>query len=375
MLENNTMTHPYDLGNVINSIIYPYFSLVDELPIPQDEFWAQLGITLEQLKDPQAYFPGHQFMTLLSFLRWISEDELIGVKAAAHVRPGTFGSLGFIVMNAKTLKDAIQSIIPLQGVLGNIGEAKLTLNESGGFFTWQCHYPLPEVSQLMVDAMLCSWFVLIRQILGPGVESPRSVYLQRTQPVHRVKQVYHRVLKCPIYFSKSVNGIELSNQLLNHPIPSYQSDVAQVLIEHTAKKLCDQPMMTPLRQIQKIIGEALMRGHTIRREKLAQQMCMSGRTMQRYLQKQGTGFQAVLDGVRLQYAQTWLAQTNWPLEKIAHRLGFRDLSSFHRGFKRWSGQSPYQYRLQQMPAHLKQLVTSPKQFHHSDAVLDISHSL
>lgn len=48
--------------------------------------------------------------------------------------------------------------------------------------------------------------------------------------------------------------------------------------------------------------------------------------------------------VRIQKAYELLNSTNYPMTEIALRVGYQDVSSFNRNFKKIMGVSPYQYK-------------------------------
>jgi AraC-like DNA-binding protein len=71
---------------------------------------------------------------------------------------------------------------------------------------------------------------------------------------------------------------------------------------------------------------------------------MSARTLQRRLEEEGTRFSEVLDRVRLDLAREALGDPAVTLTDVAFRLGFVDLATFSRAFKRWTGKPPGQWR-------------------------------
>jgi|HubBroStandDraft_2_1064218.scaffolds.fasta_scaffold78027_1 AraC-like DNA-binding protein len=79
-------------------------------------------------------------------------------------------------------------------------------------------------------------------------------------------------------------------------------------------------------------------------EGAAEALHMSARTMQRRLDEEGTRFSLVLDGVREELARTWLAEDSIPLGEVSQRLGFSELATFSRAFKRWTGKPPGLWR-------------------------------
>lgn len=73
---------------------------------------------------------------------------------------------------------------------------------------------------------------------------------------------------------------------------------------------------------------------------------MSDRSLQRRLGALGCTFNALADEVRAATAWLYLAQPDMALAEAAYLLGFSDQSTFNRAFKRWTGSTPRQARLQ-----------------------------
>jgi len=66
--------------------------------------------------------------------------------------------------------------------------------------------------------------------------------------------------------------------------------------------------------------------------------------MSRRLEGEGTSFTDELDNARRQLALAYLKDGETPLKEAAFRLGFSHAESFHRAFKRWTGETPLGYR-------------------------------
>jgi AraC-like DNA-binding protein len=77
---------------------------------------------------------------------------------------------------------------------------------------------------------------------------------------------------------------------------------------------------------------------------VARAMHMSPRTLQRRLEQEQTRFTEVLDRARLGEARRLLADPATKLADVAFRVGFADLATFSRAFKRWTGLPPGQWR-------------------------------
>jgi AraC-like DNA-binding protein len=68
------------------------------------------------------------------------------------------------------------------------------------------------------------------------------------------------------------------------------------------------------------------------------------RTLERRINRQGASFGQLVEDVRRSEALRLLSQTTAPIYEIAFCLGYMDVSSFNRAFKRWLGTSPRAYR-------------------------------
>ena len=77
---------------------------------------------------------------------------------------------------------------------------------------------------------------------------------------------------------------------------------------------------------------------------IAAQLNLSTRSLQRLLQEQGLSFTQLVDGVRRELAERYLADATLDLTDIAFLLGFSEQSAFQRAFKRWMGKTPAAFR-------------------------------
>lgn len=82
----------------------------------------------------------------------------------------------------------------------------------------------------------------------------------------------------------------------------------------------------------------------VTREDVASGLHMSARTLQRRLDENGIVFSDLVDEVRRQLASHHLRANELTLTEIGFLLGFAEQSSFTRGFKRWTGKTPKEFR-------------------------------
>jgi AraC-like DNA-binding protein len=90
--------------------------------------------------------------------------------------------------------------------------------------------------------------------------------------------------------------------------------------------------------------DAELRGGQPKLESIARRLGMSARTLQRRLRDHNVVFNDVLDELRFRAAKSYLAQEDVAGTEVAYLLRFAEQSSLNRAFKRWSGQTPMEYR-------------------------------
>jgi AraC-like DNA-binding protein len=71
---------------------------------------------------------------------------------------------------------------------------------------------------------------------------------------------------------------------------------------------------------------------------------MSSRTLNRKLSALGTNYSQLLETVRHELAEQYVADPSLSLSEISFLLGFSEQSAFSRAFKRWNGRSPSAFR-------------------------------
>jgi AraC-like DNA-binding protein len=78
---------------------------------------------------------------------------------------------------------------------------------------------------------------------------------------------------------------------------------------------------------------------------VARDLAIGSRTLARRLSDEGLMFKKVLEESRVALAKRYLAERNLPIIEVAWLLGYNEVSAFFRAFKRWTGMTPRQFRM------------------------------
>lgn len=105
----------------------------------------------------------------------------------------------------------------------------------------------------------------------------------------------------------------------------------------------DKVMATPMaRKISRLMAIDLLHRWTI--DDLGKALAVSGRSLQRRLQQEGTSFSFCLASLRAHQACLGLATSTYPVTMIGFLAGYSDAAHFTREFKRRIGLTPSEYR-------------------------------
>ena len=78
--------------------------------------------------------------------------------------------------------------------------------------------------------------------------------------------------------------------------------------------------------------------------RIAADLALPERTLQRRLAAEGTSLHQEIEEVRKRMAMATLRDERMSVEEVAFLLGYAETSTFFRSFRRWTGTTPHQYR-------------------------------
>ena len=107
-------------------------------------------------------------------------------------------------------------------------------------------------------------------------------------------------------------------------------------ISAATERAPDQLSHTTLKVIQLLLTGDLFR---LRSETIADELGISPTTLRRRLRADRLCYQGILDQVRQYRCEKQLTQRWLPGKTLAWDLGYAEVNSFYRAFKRWSGEN------------------------------------
>lgn len=279
-------------------------------------------------------------------------DPDLGLKANQKVDLADYGPLGFAILHAENLDQALKVLISYIG-LSQAG-LELTCNIAKGLCVLEARntdWRVP-VHRTNIDWSVGSGIAFIRAWCGQDW-TPDEVHVMYAEP--KDTAIYQQVIGCPVYFSSPSNCLVFKATLLEKTKPEADPRLFAIL-RHDLDRLLEESIAATeeqhelITEVQTEIARLLCSGApTI--DQVAARMNKSARTLQRHLADKGYAFKALVEATRFQLAKNYLKSGHYSLIDIAFLLGYSELSAFSRAFRRWSGQTPIQYLKQLATAH------------------------
>ncbi|UVC10385.1 AraC family transcriptional regulator ligand-binding domain-containing protein [Rhizobium sp. TH2] len=174
---------------------------------------------------------------------------------------------------------------------------------------------------------------------------PRYMKLRRPEPDFAA--LYQEKFDCPVTFSDEENVMAITLEDYNSPQLTYNPAMEPLFAEAVDQLMHDLQDDS----IKGRVRRALETNADLREvslASLAKTLVVSERTLQRRLSEEKVTFAELLDGVRQQFAMRALAFKEMNNQELAYRLGFANVNSFYRAFKRWTGETVERFRRTQM---------------------------
>jgi AraC-like DNA-binding protein len=322
------------------SVLSQMFLYLDSLKVDIDAFLRSLNLDPQTIKAPDTQLRIETYLLIQDEAAEYVNDPYFGLHMGEFAEAGSWSILGYLMMNCKTLGEAMEKSGRYSRIIGNLIEARaeMRLNRIRAEFFTPPH--APNMSRHCFEATLSSTVRMIRNLTGVHL-SPLEVTFVSPKPDSIAE--YERIFSCPVRFGQKENSLTFDWGVLRTPIlmPS------PGLLEHFERYA--QEFMAQLerkdeytRAVTRIILSKLD-DEDLTIEKIAREMAVSVRTLQKRLEEEDVVFTDLLKDIRQRLAQKYL-RDNYTVEQITYLLGFSEPSVFRKAFKKWLGVTPREYR-------------------------------
>jgi AraC-like DNA-binding protein len=218
---------------------------------------------------------------------------------------------------------------------------RIDMRERAGQATLSLHLELgePLAMRQSIELGVGVLYRIMAQLLGSKWK-PELVAFVHGRP--RGATAHRRIFGGRIEFDHDFSGIVCLSRDLDRPNPMANPSFRRYSQQYL--HLIDRPRaVTTVEQVRQLIFGLLPAGRCSLKT-IAHSLGVDRQTVHRHLVASGTTYSILLDEVRCELAMRYVSEGERPIAEVGEVLGFSEISSFSRWFRRKFGVAPSAWR-------------------------------
>lgn len=267
-------------------------------------------------------------------------DEFFGLHVGQEMQPEDFGLWARYVVSAPSLRGMISRMRRAVRFHQSGGEIELDVVDDIAVWRYRVAEPGTVGRRHHAEHALWPMLTALRRYAGPDYTPIRiECAYDRPRCWRRLEEEFGTSLR----FGTPANAIVFERRLLDVPALVATSLENAVTCGDLRRIVRRRPPATIVDAARAILQVRITEQFTDI-DGTARLLGLSARSLQRHLAEQNLSFRDLLEQVRMQRALDLLIDTPASITDIAFSLGYNDITSFSRAFRRWRGQPPNQIR-------------------------------
>ncbi len=311
-----------------------------ELKVDIDKFLLSVGIDSSILASPDERISVEKYILIEEQAAIVTNDPCFGLHMGQFVEVGNWSILGYMMMNCKTLGEALGKFAKYSNIIGNLIREDVSISADSATILLSVPKNAPIISRHCYEGYLSSMICLCRTLSGKNI-NPIEVGLAFPEPEYMDE--YKNVFGAPVLFRQNQNYIIMDKAVSDIPVLLPNENLLQYFESYAKEFLSEVDALHSITYKVKKLILSHMESEKLLIKIIAKELSISVRTLQVYLKSEGTEFSKLLKETREQLAMKYLRE-NYTVEDITYLLGFSDPCAFRKAFKKWVGITPREYR-------------------------------
>jgi AraC-like DNA-binding protein len=276
---------------------------------------------------------------MLSAALSFTGDPLLGLKAGRSMAIGQCGALDYAMRSSGTVGDAIAIAVRYAGLINDVLALQLELDGDQALLRFASRMVMPRAA----NEFMMSGFYATHARTWLGDLSQLECWLPYPAPAD-LDEYRRTFAPARLRFDMPCCAFVFDRAELVRPLPEADPELHAVIRKLAEAALAELPRTQSLTdRVRELAAQQLPNGVPTA-ALVARRLSLSQRTLTRKLAQEGTSFSQLFDELRKQLGLRYVASRQIPLAEVAFLLGFSDVTTFHRSFKRWTGRTPLEYR-------------------------------
>jgi AraC-like DNA-binding protein len=318
--------------------------LSDHYGLARAHSLAHVGLSERELSDPNGRVEMSTLVELLRFAQTQTGDPGLGLRLARTWDLRQQGFWGYALLSSNSMRERLDGHVRYQPLRSPL---ELSMTEADGFVTldMQPHGLPRDVLRTFLDWALATSLLHLREQLGHKPSEVQLSLSYRREPHHCGLRA---LFEGELLFDAPCIRMRFPTRVLEKRLQGdpYLGQLARGQLD---ARLGPEAATSPSLLVDQVRERiAVLLDHDASLNRVARELGVSTRTLQRQLDAQLTSFHALVEEVRRNHALRAMRETPQSVRQLAASLGYADAASFRRAFRRWTGQSPAGYREAQL---------------------------
>jgi AraC-like DNA-binding protein len=303
---------------------------------------ASVGLHEDLMSSPSLRVSYRQCCAVIQRALELTGDARLGLRVGAAERVTSWGLVGFAMLAAETVWDAMQTGVRYQELSGSMVIWSAGADVEGYVVRAELPDPSvdPKVAVFLYEKAFANAMIQTTRVFAGRLSLLRVEFAHRA-PADR--SLYDKLFDCPVVFGASANRIVYCPTQVHAPMAEANPVTFAAMIEVLDAQLAAGRVRQELLEMLEVsVAQSLP--EVVSFAEQARRHAISERTLRRRLTASGTSYEAIVDTVRRERVEHLLRTTDLALGEIARAAGFADDRGLRRAIRRWHGMSAMELR-------------------------------
>lgn len=312
---------------------------VKRLGHPVEPLLRSLQLEEAQLTDTRLRVPSQAAERVIAEALALTHTPSLGLSIGGLAPE--FQLMSHFAQALPTLRDAITMLQRYAPIF--VDDVHIDLHEAQGlaYFRYGFGHEPTSLCERFFGEVFSGHCIRVAKRFFTEGSAPAEVRFRHPEPDYVER--YREVFDCPVYFGCDESTIVFDASRLDRPQPYADPFMADLLRDACERMLgtigqrstCAQRVRTALKHQPDLCS--------VDTEAVARELGLTPRSLRAQLAEEGVTFTALVEEARIEAAAIELLRPGVTIKEAAAKLGYSEVSAFHRAFKRWMGKTPGEY--------------------------------
>lgn len=308
--------------------------------LPTEEILTKAGVALGQVQTNERT-PLNAQNAFWAAAEEVSRDPDIGLHLGEHLPLFRGQVIEHLFVSSENFGEGLKRSLAYQRLISDAFHASLVIEDDRCYLTnGRQKYADTPLNRHFSECAVSGILRFFKFITEGRFE---LLYIDFNFSHGATDDEYLRVYGCPVSLGQRETRLYFDPTILEYPLWQAEPELLQLHEQLALEKLQELARYDLVGEVRRAIGSSLETGETSL-ESVAQQLNITPRRLRTQLSEANTSFQQILSDYRCRLAKRLLATTNESVERIVYLTGFSEPSTFYRAFKRWTQETPVEYR-------------------------------